>query len=107
MKNIDARSKIIGELLSEVKYSIDYFQREYKWQTENIVELLNDLEAKFISNYDEGHERLQVQYYSHYFLASIVIVNGAPERPGRNHTHKHDDGARTHDSSPLQPEIHV
>lgn len=73
MKNIDARSKTIEELLSEVKYSIDYFQREYKWKTENIVELLNDLEAKFISDYDEGHERLQVQYYSHYFLGSIVI----------------------------------
>lgn len=73
MKKIDGRSKTIRELLNGVKYSIDYYQREYKWETENIAELLDDLEAKFCSSYEEGHERSQVQYYPHYFLGSIVI----------------------------------
>jgi uncharacterized protein with ParB-like and HNH nuclease domain len=73
MKKIDGRSKTVRELLNGVKYAIDYYQREYKWETENIAELLDDLEAKFIYSYEEGHERSQVQYYSNYFLGSIVI----------------------------------
>lgn len=73
MNKIDARSKTIRELLSGTKYSIDYYQREYKWQTKNISELLEDLETKFLENYKPGDERSQVERYGHYFLGSIVI----------------------------------
>ncbi len=73
MNKIDARSKSVRELLDGVKYTIDYYQREYKWETKQISELLEDLESKFLDNYKEGHERTQVQHYSHYFLGSIII----------------------------------
>ena len=51
MNKIDARSKSIRELLDGVKYGIDYYQREYKWTTKQIIELLQDLEAKFFDSY--------------------------------------------------------
>ena len=51
MNQIDARSKSIRELLDGVKYGIDYYQREYKWTTKQIIELLQDLEAKFFDSY--------------------------------------------------------
>jgi uncharacterized protein with ParB-like and HNH nuclease domain len=73
MQTIDARTKAIQELLSGQKYTIDYFQREYRWETKNILELINDLEAKFLSSYDDSHERHQVSDYDHYFLGSVVI----------------------------------
>lgn len=73
MNKIDGRSKTVRELLSGVKYSLDYYQREYKWEQKQVAELLQDLEAKFLSNYEESHERTQVQQYSHYFLGSMVI----------------------------------
>ncbi len=72
MNRIDGRAKAVRELLSGVKYGLDYYQREYKWQTKHVAELLDDLEDKFLSSYEKGHERFQVQYYAHYFLGSIV-----------------------------------
>ncbi len=73
MNKIDARSKSIRELLDGVKYGIDYYQREYKWTTKQITELLQDLEAKFFDSYREEHSRSRVEGYTHYFLGSLVI----------------------------------
>jgi uncharacterized protein with ParB-like and HNH nuclease domain len=73
MNKIDARSKTIRELLEKTKYSIDFYQREYKWKKEHITALLDDLETKFLSQYAEGHEPRKVQEYAHYFLGPIII----------------------------------
>ncbi len=73
MDRIDAHSKNLRELLEKVKYSIDFYQREYKWKTEHVTTLLDDLETKFLSEYDEGHEPQKVQQYPHYFLGPIII----------------------------------
>jgi len=73
MNRIDARSKSISQLLEKTKYSIDYYQREYKWKKEHVTALLDDLETKFLSEYEEGHEPKKVQEYAHYFLGPIII----------------------------------
>ena len=73
MNRIDARSKSISQLLEKTKYSIDYYQREYKWKREHVTALLDDLETKFLSEYEEGHEPRKVQEYAHYFLGPIII----------------------------------
>ncbi len=73
MNKIDARSKTIRELLEKTKYSIDFYQREYKWKKEHVSALLDDLETKFLSQYEEGHEPRKVQEYAHYFLGPIII----------------------------------
>lgn len=69
----NGESKSIRELLDTRKYKIDYYQREYKWTTDNVIELISDLENKFLLNYSEEHERNDVQNYSHYFLGSIIV----------------------------------
>ena len=48
MREILAKAKTIRELLKGVKYSIDYYQREYKWQEKQIRELVDDLAGKFL-----------------------------------------------------------
>ena len=73
MNKVDAYPKTIRDLLENVKYKIDYYQREYKWRKEDISALLDDLEGKFLQSYDPGHSRAKVQEYPHYFLGSIVI----------------------------------
>ncbi len=70
---ITGREKTVRQFLSGVKYTIDYFQREYKWQAKNITELLDDLADKFLDGYDPAHDRTQVERYGTYFLGSIVI----------------------------------
>ncbi len=73
MKEIQAKTRCVRELLSDTKYGIDYYQREYKWQTKQIVELVTDLSAAFLDEYQPQHERKDVAAYGHYFLGSIVI----------------------------------
>lgn len=73
MRQIDGKSRSVRELLTGAKYGIDYYQREYRWGTKQIGELLDDLVGKFIDSYEEGHERKAVKEYGHYFLGSIVL----------------------------------
>jgi len=73
MNEILGKAKTIRELLKGVKYSIDYYQREYKWGKKHIQELLNDLTNKFLEQYDPKHQRKEVEKYPHYFLGSIII----------------------------------
>ena len=63
----------IRELLKEVKYSIDYYQREYKWGSKQIKELLSDLSGKFLEEYRDDNDRGAVANYPHYFLGSIIL----------------------------------
>ena len=73
MREILGKAKTVRELLKGVKYSIDYYQREYKWGEKQAAELVNDLVTKFLEEYEEGHERKKVADYPHYFLGSIII----------------------------------
>lgn len=73
MNKIDGIARTVRELLSGKKFGIDYYQREYKWTTKQIDELLKDLTVKFLESYDPDHERGEVENYGHYFLGSIII----------------------------------
>jgi len=73
MREILGKAKTVRELLKGVKYSIDYYQREFKWGEKQATELVNDLLSKFLEEYDEGHDRKKVANYPHYFLGSIII----------------------------------
>jgi hypothetical protein len=56
-RKIDGKGKTVRELLANRKYSIDYYQREYKWQKKQLLDLLEDLSQKFEENYEPTHER--------------------------------------------------
>lgn len=73
MQEIRGDAKSIRQLLGGTKYAIDYYQREYKWQTKQIAELLDDLTSRFFLSYEEGHERSAVEQYGHYFLGSLIF----------------------------------
>lgn len=73
MREIRGDAKTIKQLLSGSKYAIDYYQREYKWGTKQLQELLDDLKEKFLEDYQPNHDRSQVDKYGHYFLGSIII----------------------------------
>lgn len=77
-REIEGKGRTIRELLAGRKYSIDYYQREYKWQRKQVSELLDDLADKFLSSHDPTNERRAVARYGHYFLGSIITsVNGS------------------------------
>ncbi|MEA3211695.1 MAG: hypothetical protein QOE70_4752 [Chthoniobacter sp.] len=73
MREILGKAKTIRELLKGAKYSIDYYQREYKWQEKQIAELVEDLTQRFLEDYRPDHARKKVREYGHYFLGSIIL----------------------------------
>ena len=80
MSKVQAQTKSVSELLTGVKYDIDFYQRGYEWQRRNIEELLNDLETEFVANYSEAHEPWQVANYRHYFLGTIITISESGKR---------------------------
>jgi len=44
--DIDGKGRTLGELFFNRRYAIDTYQREYKWQTKQLVELIDDLSGK-------------------------------------------------------------
>lgn len=73
MQEIIGTAKSVEQLLQDVKYSIDYYQREYRWDTKHVQELLEDLTSRFLQDYEAGHARDEVENYGRYFLGSIII----------------------------------
>jgi hypothetical protein len=73
VQEIRGNARTVRELLDGVKYSIDYYQREYRWESKQIRELLDDLTGKFLQDFDPEHDRSMVEKYQHYFLGSIII----------------------------------
>lgn len=72
-KNIDGVAKTVAEIMKDKKYSIDFYQREYKWETKQVAELVTDLTAKFLQLHSPEHKRTAVGGYPGYFLGSIIV----------------------------------
>ena len=72
-RDIDGVGRTIWEMFNNRRYAIDTYQREYKWQTKQVVELLEDLSGKFMEDYAVDQERSEVAHYGHYFLGSIIL----------------------------------
>lgn len=72
MQEIQGQARTVRQLLG-VKYAVDYYQREYKWETKQVQELLDDLTGTFLDDFREEHPRTAVQRYGHYFLGSIIV----------------------------------
>ena len=73
MRPVDGKAKSVRQLLQVVKYSIDYNQREYRWEAKQVRELLKDLTGVFLDDYQVGIARSVVKQFTHYFLGSIII----------------------------------
>ncbi len=73
MREIRGDAKNIRSLLAGAKFAIDYYQREYRWETKHITELIDDLAEKFFDSHAPENDRSAVEQYGHYFLGSIII----------------------------------
>ncbi len=73
MKEILGDVKNLRSLLGGAKFAIDYYQREYRWATKQVAELVEDIAEKFKESYSPQDDRGSVGNYSRYFLGSIII----------------------------------
>lgn len=81
MSAITPHYRSVQQLLQSQSFSIDEYQREYKWEKDNIDELLSDLQAKFFAHFKPGDETPAVSGYGEYFLGSIIVS----KRNGKNY----------------------
>ena len=80
MSKVQAQTKSVKQLLTGVKYGIDFYQREYEWQRRHVEDLLNDFESRFNSSFSPEHERFEVSNYQHYFLGTIITIAESGKR---------------------------
>lgn len=80
MKEIHGVARSVSEILKGAKYSIDYYQRDYRWEEKQLRELIDDLSDQFLEAYQASHQREAVQSYPFYFLGSIVISEKGAQR---------------------------
>ncbi len=70
---IEAHDRSIAEVLDDKKYTVDFFQREYKWEERHIEQLVSDLTSSFLNEYKEEHERPEIENYNSYYLGPFVV----------------------------------
>lgn len=80
MGSITPHYRTVTQLLQSRSFSIDEYQREYKWSQQNIEELITDLQGKFESAYRAGDTPKDASEYPDYFLGSIIVT----KRSGKN-----------------------
>jgi uncharacterized protein with ParB-like and HNH nuclease domain len=73
MSTITPHYRTVQALLQSQSFSIDEYQREFKWGKENVDELLSDLQAKFTGSYKKNDPTTKVSAYGEYFLGSIIV----------------------------------
>ena len=70
---IEAHDRTVFQVLSERKYTVDYFQREYNWSTKHIEQLVTDLTSTFLTEYSAGDKREKGADYNNYYLGPFVV----------------------------------
>ena len=74
MYKITAHAVNIRTLLNN-KYTVQYYQREYNWETKQIEELIEDLTNEFNEFYKDGDRQIDVRNYGDYFLGPIILTD--------------------------------
>jgi len=74
VNRITALAVNIRTLLNN-KYTVQYYQREYNWETKQIEELIEDLTGEFNEFYRDGDRQMDVRNYGDYFLGPIILTN--------------------------------
>lgn len=71
---ITGSARTVSQLLTNTKYGLDFYQREYGWEESQVIELIEDLAGRFLNEYDPEHTRREVSGYRPYFLGPIVTA---------------------------------
>lgn len=70
------KTETLYEILNNKIFTIDVYQREYRWGRKQIAQMIDDLTDSFLSYYHDGrfkHEDTEeVAQYGYYFMGSII-----------------------------------
>ena len=70
--DIRAQERTLKDILKD-HYTLDYYQREYKWGKEQMEQLIEDLDSAFQEFYRKEHNPQNVVDYGTYYMGPIVF----------------------------------
>lgn len=73
MKKIN-KTDNLRTILSGRRFTVDYFQREYRWGELQIEQMLSDFQGTFEEYYDPSQDVSEVENYGYYYMGSIVCT---------------------------------
>ena len=62
VQQITGTARSVNQLLSNSRYGLDFYQREYSWEETQVTELIDDLATRFLDEHNPSHAREQVAY---------------------------------------------
>ncbi len=78
MQKID-KTDTLKTILNGRRFTVDYFQREYRWGQKQIEQMLSDFQSTFEEFYDpENHDTpKEVMDYGFYYMGCIICTGGS------------------------------
>ena len=69
-------SLTLEDVLSNKKYSVNYYQREYRWGRKQIEQLIEDLTGAFEDSNDriKAEELDDVEQFDYYYMGTIIVT---------------------------------
>lgn len=60
-------------VLFQEKFDVDFYQRQYVWESKQLEDLISDLSSEFLKNWRNGDRLDNVRKYDPYFMGEIVL----------------------------------
>ncbi|MBD5460744.1 MAG: DUF262 domain-containing protein [Lachnospiraceae bacterium] len=81
MNKID-KTETLTKILSHRRFTVDVFQREYRWGRKQIEQMLSDFQGTFEDYYDpDTHDTpAEVMNYGFYYMGCIICTGGTPNK---------------------------
>lgn len=81
MNKID-KTETLTKILSHRRFTVDVFQREYRWGRKQIEQMLSDFQGTFEEYYDpDKHDTpAEVMNYGFYYMGCIICTGGTPNK---------------------------
>ena len=76
MKERIENSLTLEDILSNKKYSVNYYQREYRWGRKQIEQLIDDLTISFGDSFDRNKavELDDIENFDYYYMGTIIVT---------------------------------
>lgn len=76
MKERIENSLTLEDILSNKKYSVNYYQREYRWGRKQVEQLIEDLTNSFDDSFDreKAVELTDIEKFDFYYMGTIIVT---------------------------------
>lgn len=76
MKERIENSLTLEDILSNKKYSVNYYQREYRWGRKQVEQLIEDLTNSFDDSFDreKAIELTDIEKFDYYYMGTIIVT---------------------------------